>query len=165
MIHIFIIKECNYSLTHHSDPLLHSMGSQLGAGWFHCGIHTLLWWKSRCSLHSNLCSDRCDWCRCSHMADTLYPRDTAVLEDDRRSAMHEWMKNTSTPACAFVIPLSTYGRSCAFSSWCRLDVYSRLPHTLIESHTGDPCSAGLQPTWCHRTALEWPAKHKTRSSY
>lgn len=39
---LFITKACNYSVTHHSDPQLHSKGSQHGAGWFHCGTHTPL---------------------------------------------------------------------------------------------------------------------------
>ncbi len=95
---VFITKACNYSVTHHSDPQLHSKGSQLGAGWFHCGTHTPLWWRSRWSPRSTLCSDRCGWCRCSHMADTPYQGDIAMLQDDRHLAMHEQMRNTSASA-------------------------------------------------------------------
>lgn len=84
-----------------------------------------------------------------------------MLQSDRHLEMHEQMKNINEYICVHVIffflPVSPYGRSCVFSSWCRLDVCSRPPRTPPESHTGDPCSAGPPPTWCRRTALERPA--------
>lgn len=45
--------------------------------------------------------------------------------------------------CTSLLP---YGKNCAVSSWCRLDVCSRLPHRPPESHIGDPCSADRPPT-------------------